>query len=309
MKRKDKAAKTPDFLIEQLPSTRRKQFFDIVKNEWRTLLALGAALFVFFLPFIISNICEAGFMNGTAEAIRQEMGSEGKTAEEIASRVQNQMTSIHLLFNGINILCFMLFSLGLAGASRIIKCFGFGEGVLFKSDFFAGIKKYWKAFLLCGFFAGLFYFLISYVYAVLNPAGQESAGINILSGVTIGFYYAIIVPLLLFSLAQATLYELPFFKNLANSLRFTIVRYHFTAIFALVIYGVSLLTMIVYPVTMILSFAAFIVLLAPFFALAFHLFALSLFDRYINEDHYPSIYKKGLYIKEGKGANEKDSIA
>ncbi len=301
MRNKKKAFATPDFLVEQLPNTRRKQFFDIVKNEWRTLLLAGVWMGIFFIPFILSNVCEAGFMNGSAEAMRQQLEAQGKTAEEIASAVQGQMNSIHLLFNGINILCFMTFSLGLAGASRIIKCLSFGEGVLFMSDFFAGIRKYWKAFLLCTFLAGLFYFLVSYVSAVLNPIGREIQGMSVLSGITTGFYYAVLVPLFIFSLSQATLYSLPLLQSIANSLKFAVVRYYWTILFALFIYGMSLMTLIVYPLIMILAYLGAIILLLPFFVLAFHLFSLSLFDRYINEDHYPEIYRKGLYSKKDDG--------
>lgn len=286
-----------DFLPEQLPSTRRKQFFDIVKNEWRTLLLMGLALSLFFLPFVISNIAEAGYMNGSADALRAELEQAGKTEAEIASSVASQMRTIHIIFTGVNILCFMAFSVGLAGASRIVKCLCFGEGVLFKSDFFAGIKKYWKPFLLAGFFAGLFYFLVTYVSAMFAPLSQGNGGIGVASGLTIGVYYALIVPLLLFSVAQATLYELPLVKNIANSMRFLIVRYYVIIVFALIIYGVSLITLIVYPLIMILAYLAFVILLLPFFILSFHLFALDLFDKYINEDNFPQIYKKGLYVK------------
>ncbi len=297
MKTEERLAKNPDFLLEQLPSSRRKQFFDILKNEWRTLLFLGAILCLFYLPFLLSHIAEAGFMNGSAEAMRAELAAESKSEEEIASLVQNQMNSIHLLFNGINVICFMAFSLGLAGASRVIKCLCFGEGVLLKSDFFAGIKKYWKSFLLIGFFAGLFYFLVSYVSTSLSSFSQ---GMNIFSGLTTGFFYALIVPILLFSLSQATLYGLPFFHSLSNSIRFTLVRYYWTLLFALFVYGLSLITLIVYPLFMILAYLGAILLLLPIFVLAFHLYSLSLFDPYINEGNYPSIYRKGLYTKEGK---------
>ncbi len=303
MNNRKKKAPAADFLVEQLPNSRRKQFFDIVKNEWRTLFLLGAVMCLFFIPFIVSNICEAGFMNGSAEAIRSQMESQGKTAEEISSAVQNQMRSIHLLFTAINILCFVVFSLGLAGASRVIKCLCFGEGVLFGSDFFAGVKKYWKAFALCAFFAGLFYFLVSYVSASLTPLGQTHQGVNILSGITSGFYYAIIVPLILFSAAQSTIYDLSLMKTVANGLRFTLIRYYWTAIFALIVYGFSLITMIVYPLIVVLVYLASILLVLPFFFLAFHLFALSLFDRYINLIHYPQIYMKGLYRKRDDGTS------
>ncbi len=298
MKNKKKTYIASDFLPENLPNSRAKQFLDIVKNEWRTLLFVGFVLSLFFLPFIVSNIVEAGFMNGSASAIRAELETAGKEESEIASMVAAQMRTIHIIFNGANILCFMAFSIGLAGASRIIKCLCFGEGVIFKSDFFDGIKKYWKPFLLTGFLAGLFYFLVTYVVTFLSPLSQETGGIDILSGLTIGFYYAIIVPLLLFYMAQSTLYDLSFFKSLSNSLRFLIVRYYIVIAFALTIFAISLLTMIAYPLIMILSYLAVIILLIPFIILGFHLFALSLFDKYINKDHFPLIYRKGLYTKE-----------
>lgn len=306
-KRKNRPQITQDFLIEQLPSTRGKQFFDIVKNEWRTLLLLGLLLALFFLPFAISNIFEAGYMNGSAESLRAEMLASGKTEEEIVSAVSSRMRTIHILFNGVNVVCFMAFFVGLAGVSRIVKCLCFGEGVLFKSDFFTGVKKYWKPFLLAGFSTGLLYFLVSYASAILTPIGQESGGFSVLSGITIGFYYAIVIPMILFCLAQSTLYNLPLFKSLSNSLRFFIVRYYITAIFALIIYGISLVTMIVYPLLMILCYLLIIILICPFLVLGFHLFALSLFDKYINEENYPSIYKKGLYVKkEVKSPHEKE---
>ncbi len=302
MKNKNKEKKvkmpTPDFLIEQLPSTRKKQFFDIFKNEWRTLLLIGLILVLFALPFFISNIFEYGFMSGTSDTLKKALEAEGKSAEEIAKVIKIQMRSIHLLFTGINIICFMIFSLGLAGISRIIKCLSFGEGVIFKSDFFIGIKKYYKSFLAVGFFAGLFYFLMTYTSNMIQALSSDNQALLIVKGLTIGFYFAILVPIFLFSLAQSTLYNAPFFKNFSNSIKFIINKYYICLIFSIILYAVYLLTYIIYPLITILCFIAVIILIVPLIALAFHLFALSLFDKYINKDYYPQIYKKGLYIKE-----------
>ncbi len=298
MKKERKIEKpTPDFLAEQLPDTRRKQFFDIAKNEWRTLLLLGLFMAVFFLPFVISLIGESGYMNGSASAIRSSLLAQGKSEEEITLAVAAAMRTIHNLFSGINILCFMIFSIALAGVSYVYRCLGYGEGVILKSDFIKGIKKYWKPFLLVGFFAGLFYFLMSYTSTLWSAASSDISSLSIVSGLTIGFFYAFLVPLFLFSLAQAVYYELPLFKSLSNSVRFTLARYFFLIPFLLFIYAFSLLTLIVYPVIMALSFLASIVLFLPFFILSFHLFALASFDEAINKEYYPSVYRKGLYTK------------
>ncbi len=307
MKNQNKGKKvkkvTPDFLLEQLPSTRRKQFFDILKNEYRTLLLIGLILVLFFIPFIVSNIFEYGFMSGTSETIKKAMEAEGRNSEEIARAIKLQMRSIHLLFTGINIICFMIFSLGLAGVSRVIKCLCFGEGVVFKSDFFIGIKEYYKSFLAVGFFSGLFYFLMTYTGAMLDALSKDNSSLLIVKGLTIGFYFALLVPLFLFSLAQSTLYNVPFFKNISNSIKFIINKYYICLIFSIIIYMIYLLTYIVYPLISILSFVAVIILIVPFIELAFHLFALSLFDKYINKNYYPQIYKKGLYIKDNTKEN------
>ena len=289
-----------DFLVEQLPTTRRKEFFDILKNEWRTLLLVGFVLTLFFLPFIISKLFEAGFMNGNAEALRNTLTAQGKTTEEINSAVAAQMRSIHLLFSGINIICFMIFSVGLAGVARIIKCLSFSEGVVFKSDFFTGIKKYWSAFLTVGFFSGLFYFLMTYTSETISVMSSENQTLLIVRGLIIGFYFAILVPLFFFSFAQATLYTIPFFSTITNSIRFTVNKYYICIIFSIIMYAIYLLTHIVYALISVLCLIVVILLIAPLIMLAFHLFALSLFDKYINKDNYPQNYKKGLYIKEAE---------
>ena len=41
-----------DFSINDLPLTRRKQFFDIFKNDWKTLLLLGLILLLFSIPYL-----------------------------------------------------------------------------------------------------------------------------------------------------------------------------------------------------------------------------------------------------------------
>lgn len=288
---------TPDFLAEQLPDTRRKQFFDILKNEWRTLLLLGLLMALFFLPFVISLIGEAGYMNGSAEAIKSSLLLEGKSEEEIALAVAAAMRTIHNIFGAINIVCFMVFSLALSGVSYVYRCLSYGEGVILKSDFLKGIKKYWKPFLLVGFFAGLSYFLMSYTSTLWSASSVDNGAFSVLSGLTIGFFYAFLVPIFLFSLSQAVYYELPFFKSLSNSIRFTLSSYLRLIPFLLFVYAFSLLSLIVYPVFTALAFLSAIILLLPIYILAFHSFALSLFDKAINKEYYPSVYLKGLYTK------------
>ena len=41
-----------DFSLSDLPDNRGKQFFDIFKNDWKTLLLSGLILLIFSLPFL-----------------------------------------------------------------------------------------------------------------------------------------------------------------------------------------------------------------------------------------------------------------
>ena len=41
-----------DFTENDLPLTRRRQFLDILKNDWKTLLLLGVILFFVSIPYL-----------------------------------------------------------------------------------------------------------------------------------------------------------------------------------------------------------------------------------------------------------------
>jgi len=290
MKKVKKEVNKIDFTLDSLPLTRRKQFFDILKNEWRTLLLLSLIALVFAIPYITCVFLEMSLSDGTSYAMSQQ----GKTAEEIAL----QLAYIHRIFSGINVISFCIFSVFIAGATRIIKKLCLGDVIMGKRDFFEGIKLYWKRFLLAFLVNGFILFVIEYISSVLLNSSSSILS-NGVRGVTLGIYFAIILPISLFNLTQYTFYDLPFIKRSINSFRFVIVKYYFVIIFSLVLLGFYFITLIPSFLISIIISILFIIIIPVIFSTCFYLYSLSFFDKYINKNAYPEIYRKGLRkIKE-----------
>ena len=80
MRKKKARFSQNDFTNTNLPLTRKRQFFDILKNEWRTILLLSLIGLAFALPYIVCLILEMSLSDGTS----MMMAEQGKTVDEIA---------------------------------------------------------------------------------------------------------------------------------------------------------------------------------------------------------------------------------
>jgi len=290
MKKKSITYVKSDFGYNNLPLNRRKQFFDILKNEWRTILILALIGLAFALPYITCLVLEMSLSDGTSYSMSQQ----GKTAEEINA----QLTAIHRLFAGINIISFSIFSIFLAGCSRVIKELCLGEVIMLRHDFRKGINLYWKSFLLTFLINGCILFMIDYISSTLLNT-SSSALSNGVRGLTLGIYFAVILPVSLFNLVQFTFYDIPWIHRVKNSFRFTMVKYYFVIIFLAILLGFYFVTLIPNFLISIIITILCIILIPVLFSISFYLYSISLFDKYINKEHYPEIYRKGLRkIKE-----------
>lgn len=285
--------RTNDFDISNLPRTRKEQFKDIVKNQYRTLLLFGLFIFLFSIPFllaysfrIISNV------SLSASLIKKEL-----TNIEINSALIVQT----VMFDAINIPCYMIISISLAGFSNIFKNIIFAEGVLFKSDFKNGLKQNLKYFLLSGFIYGAGQLIINLIsnYAALS----NQIFINILAGFLIVIFYSLVIPMLLFFTVNHTIYEMKISSGFSNSLIATISRFGFCILIGLVFYLLRFVDIIPFPYIKILIHIFFLVLFFPFFYLICILFGFSSYDKLINEIHHPDLFHKGLssFVNQNDG--------
>ena len=287
--------RSQDFSLNDLPMTRRAQFFDLFKTEWKTLLLIGLFILLFSIPYLTLD----GFHWFIRINLPAELQSQGNDEETIYKALQFTEMMYELLL----IPALMIFIIPIAGASRVLKRMIHGEGILFKDDFIEGIKINIKHFLILTFIYAFLRFTAQFIYIYIGNMPIIS---EIVRGVAMGVLYVLFVPILLFMFAQAAIYKMNLWINFKNSYRLAIKSILVMWIFSFIIFGVYFLE---YIQNIVLKEGICIILIlvfAPIYLLSLSLYTMSRFDKFINEEYYKEIYRKGLrpYVD----AHEADNI-
>ena len=144
-----------DFEVNNLPNSRARQFFTIFRIEWKTLLLLNLIIFLFFIPYFAIDIlrwsvCDSNWHSNVASSAEPE---------------KDYMTAkfyIDMVYAGIMLFIYPIISICLGGVVKIMQRCEYAEGVLFKDDFFTGIKKNWKQLIPLSIIYGLFKVLLQF---------------------------------------------------------------------------------------------------------------------------------------------------
>ena len=274
-----------DFEVYNLPKNRARQFFTIFRVEWKTLLLLNLLILLFFIPYFIVDVlrwvvCDS-FWNAFVAS------SSNPEGDYVIAKFYVDMS-----YSGIMLFIYPIISICLGGVFKIIQRCVYTEGVLFKEDFFIGIKKNYKQLIALSIIYGLFKVLLQFniSFCNLNPGNAAS----IFEGVSIAIFYGIIVPIIFFTASNLVTYKMSIFTGFSNSFKMYIKKIHICLIFSLILYGITYLDLIPNIIVRIFVNAGIILLFSSLFILAWYLFSVSIFDEYINKDNYPEIYKKGL---------------
>lgn len=279
--RRPRTAKT-DFTPEMLPATRREVFFDVVKLQFGKLALCGLLALGFTLPFLFSTMAQDLFQSVLYQRVAEGTLTEGAAAV--------YATSYQNLFPLVEVLCYLLLSVGLAGLSRIVKRLAWEENVSLGADFAKGVKQNGKQYALLGLLAGLAAFLGRYV---ANLSGGTWWGYlpGLLMAVVLG-------PAAAYLTVTIAVYDLKFRDQ---------VKY------ALILYSKSIPKTLLAAALCYLPFVPQLLpnvychtigrlvsgILIPFVMLAWFLFAYDRLDKDINPGRYPELLGRGLYRPEG----------
>jgi hypothetical protein len=274
---KKERIRASDFTSAELPKNRKALFFDVLLHQGGSVASMSALLILFALPLVCVYLLFSSFI-GIA-----------------ASRGDGDAAIFSLLFYAslIAIPCFGLLYVGFAGAFEIAKLLAYGEGVLNRAAFFYGLKCHWKRALGYGFFFGAsFAFAVVgsfylFLFAIANP---------ILLGIGIGLVILqclVVLILGFYFFAEEALYDNRLGASLKNALIFTLIKGPENLLFAILFPGVGVALFFINDLTAYLGIA----LLLAFSGagvLLWSVYARSVFDKYINQEHYPELVNKGL---------------
>ena len=269
-----------------LPTTRKEQFFDILKHQLGTLFSVGGLLLAFSILLFASLVVKEVLINNVVINVNMK---------EHPDQVYEMVKMLTLIFDAVNIVAIAFLFIGLAGAYKVIKKLIFMEKVFIFRDFKQGIKENWGQFLIISFFFSIV-LLIFDLFSV--QSGNMSNEMTTVAWVLMGIFSFTIFPIFLLSMSSIATYKNKFSDNLKNSFYICAKHYLYCLIFAVIFAAIwiGLFFLYVYAnssviYTGVIAFIIFILL--PLYLLASFLFNFSLFDLHINSN-YPEIYNKGI---------------
>ena len=281
MKIKTKQNKT-DFQVNQLPHNRAQVFWDVLKLHWRTFLILDLVLLIGFLPLLTCLF----FRDHYAVGLSAKVANGLMSAEE---RLTN-LKYAHLICAGASWICLYFLAFIICIVTRFIRQLVWYEPLFVKEDIANGLKNGFKTAVICATFSGTIIVVQkSMLFVTDNP---------FLQAIPVALFIPFIGLPLLLAFVEATIYIGGFGQILKNSIAMYIKEAPKVLLFGLLLF-IPLLATLLESFLMVkyIVLLVYILFFENLFIMMFYLCANNIFDKYINREQFPNIYKKGLYVE------------
>lgn len=277
MRRKMKCT-ADDYTANDLPLTRKDVFCECYREHFRLIFNTGLLCLAFLLPVIIVLFMRDLYIVSAIGALEEQ------TAEKIAA-VYYQADAVYGLFQ---ILAQTLFAVLFAGVVQLIRQLLWNEPIFFGDDLKRGFKSNSLRF-------GVTVFILS----VVNYAINVFTG-SIVNYILNGILVALILPVAIWFMLQSIYYNLGIFACIKNAILLYIRTVPMTLL--LLVCTIAPFWLITNLINLIL--VKYIVLLVLYLlyivplTMCWMLYASHIFDKYLNKEHYPQIYRKGMRVIE-----------
>ncbi len=263
----------------KLPTTRFKQFFFIIKENFLLLFYCGIISFAFLAPTL--------YIVMSSYSRYYQMITNSSSID--ASKILELLIST----GSILILTITLIGIGYAGMYNIVIKLIFNEGATIK-DYFLGIKKNIIKFIIIYFIEGLliFFTILNYAsYYYINEINKYIKLFALIISFIFLLIYMLIKPVLIVLLA---IFKNKFSNVLKNSFILMISKL-FTSIFLLILTNILYFLLLIFIGTpLIIDMILIILFQFAYSTLTNSLFVINTYENLINKETYKSIYHKGL---------------
>lgn len=259
---------------EDLPETRKDVFWGCCRNHFGCILHLNLRCLLLFLPIVIVLYLKESVLVGAYQSL------EGATAAEI-----NELyVQLHGWFGLPEAGTFLLFIALFSGVVRVIRQMLWGEPFSFGVEIGIGLRRSAISFLTAALPAVVFWYVLKWIRT------------SVLTSVLSAILAFAMIPVSIWMLIQTVYYRLKYAESLRNgvilyirTLPVTLLLTAATILPFWVAFRFAPLQLVKYIILLVLAF----VYITPV-TMVWLLYASHIFDQYINADHYPDIYRKGL---------------
>lgn len=275
---RNRKEKTTDFKPQNRPDNRLKQYFDIFSHRFLEIMKISLLEAIFAMPLLATLILAYAFIRNASNT--------------------DSVFTIFLIQACSFLITIPILFVGLVGVFTCFKKIAFADNEYTSSAFFYALKSDWYRGLLVGFIQGLsmglclmgtFFFMIypGEMVAVMRGLGFAASIIQLVI-ITICSYY---------SLGQIVCYNNKMIMVFKNSFLMMMMKFPTNLLFIIIHPGIYIALCSIMEITMYVGVVLFLVFSGVTY-LIWSLATISAFDKFINKQNYPDIYRKGLYNKE-----------
>lgn len=271
-----------DFTELNLPGTRKQVFSDCYKEHFSVIFRIGLLCMLFFIPILVVTFMRDVYLINAIESLEEQ------TTEKLTAVYY----SANAIYGFANLFAFTLFATLLSGVVRVIRQLLWGEPLFFRDDFKNGVKSDALRFAV----TALIISLLNYILNLLDN--------SIITYVLYGTFIAVVLPIAMWTLLQSVYYSLKLSATVKNAAIYYIRTFPATLLLiactAVPFWLVGVIPIIAVKYMALILMAVFFV---PPLTMVWILYACHTFDKYINKEHYPSIYRKGMRPEEESEQN------
>lgn len=268
------------------PTTRKAQYFDLLKWRLGLFVKTSLVLTLFAFPlFVWLALCA---YNDQAIYSAVDFNNVEAAKVYLQTFITNRQIKLIVLLP-----CLALFALGWAGASKIAKNFVHANSLWFWQDFKQGVKENGGRFVLLFFLFGVALNIVALInsFCMFDQYRQFYALSWAVYIVTVYFCGM----LLMFSCHLLTMYKLKIGQVLHNALILVVKKLPLN----LLLFAVSFAPYFVLFVFNIPGVVVIVLLICAVVGNGHAMYcsmlhAYNIFDNFINKKHYPEVYRKGL---------------
>lgn len=294
----------------RLPTTRRQQFWDILKNQLGNLAKINLLSVLLALPFLALVFV---FIPVVKEAVGMSfdftgnlgIGYPGSVSDMVTAEVAVLQSIVPLLL--LLIPCITLLAFPFAGMVYTIRNLVWGESVSVRVDYWKGIKTGWKQYLLTFFALSIFITAFVYAFMLFNiQVSMDKADVFGYIALTIAILGIVIIAgISVFMLPTMSMYTLRWHKHVKNGALLFVATLPQT-------FGILILTALPFFIGSLLGaliqmIVSMLVVLVgvSFYVLMWTVYAQYVLDKSVNKRSKNTAYQRGIFVPKQEEGEKK----
>ena len=294
----------------RLPTTRKQQFWDILKNQLGNLAKINLLSVLLALPFLALVFV---FIPVVKEGVGMSFDFTGNLGIGYPGSVSNMVTAeVAVLQSTIPLLlllipCITLLGFPVAGMVYTVRNLVWGESVSVRVDYWKGIKTGWKQYLLTFFVLSIL--ITAFVYAFMlfkiQVAMEMADAFGYIALAVAILAIVIIAGISIFMLPAMSMYTLRWHKHVKNgALLFIATLPQTLGILVLTALPFVIGTLLGSLVQMIVSMLV-IIIGVSFYVLMWTVYAQYVLDKSVNKRSKNSAYQRGIFVPKAEDGEPK----